>query len=65
MSEENYAHGQAKESSVAPAESKISGGQDFYDRLIKRHRALVEDYSRIEARIRSLESQLEEILVPH
>ncbi|MDR1608224.1 MAG: hypothetical protein LBT38_07440 [Deltaproteobacteria bacterium] len=54
--------GHSLELSPARSEPKTSG-QDFYDRLIQRHRLLVEDYSRIEARVRSLESQLEEALI--
>jgi hypothetical protein len=32
---------------------------DFYDKLVQKHRLVVEDFSKIEARIRDLESQLD------
>jgi hypothetical protein len=36
-----------------------TGRSHFYDKLVQKHRNVVEDYSRIEARIQELESQLE------
>jgi hypothetical protein len=50
-------------------ESSASGlvdGQerDYYNKLVLQHRSVVEDYSRIEARIRELESQLEGLFLP-
>jgi hypothetical protein len=42
--------------------ANIFRGPDFYHKLVQRHRSLVEDHSRIEARIRQLESLLDEAL---
>jgi hypothetical protein len=39
-------------------------GEDPYRKLVQRHQSIVEDYSRIEAKIRSLETQLEKVLLP-
>jgi hypothetical protein len=52
---------------AAPATSSdaSAGEKDFYNKLVQRHRSLVEDYSRIEAKIRLLESQLEKVLAPN
>jgi hypothetical protein len=50
---------------AVPASAASSGGEDFYNKLVQRHRSIVEDYSRIEAKIRLLESQLEKVLTPN
>ncbi|MDR1871236.1 MAG: hypothetical protein LBS60_04790 [Deltaproteobacteria bacterium] len=36
-----------------------NSGEDYYQKLVLSHRSLVDDYSRIEAKISLLESQLE------
>jgi hypothetical protein len=38
------------------------GEDDFYRKLVQRHRDIVEDYSRIEAKIRLLETEMEKAL---
>ncbi|MDR0547956.1 MAG: hypothetical protein LBI10_00865 [Deltaproteobacteria bacterium] len=46
-----------------PAAPASLGEDNFYQQLVQRHQNIVADHSRIEAKIRLLESQLEKALV--